>query len=304
MDKSLNSQFPTPILFLTFNRPQLTLRVFQQIRIMRPSRLYVSSDGPRDENPLDIELIQQCREIFEKIDWPCSLFKIYHVNNQGCKTAVEHALDLFFQNETMGIILEDDCLPSSSFFWFCQTMLERYYDSNISMVSGFTPHCLSNAQYSYRFSTLMNIWGWATWRRSWIGYSKCTLTLEEVNRNNVLFLRYGRFGKKVFKVFHDFSRTDSNSSWCIPWIYHCMNNLGYAIMPSVSLIQNIGFIQSATHTTSDHEFSLITPFQINFPIIHPGTPPHPDIIRNDIKYLKSYYRKDLKYIIRRILNIL
>ena len=44
----------TAVLFLVFNRPDTTVRVFETIRQARPPRLYVAADGPRknrtDEN--------------------------------------------------------------------------------------------------------------------------------------------------------------------------------------------------------------------------------------------------------------
>ena len=43
--------YNTPILFLIFSRPDTTERVFQRIRAIKPSRLYVAADAPRDNRP-------------------------------------------------------------------------------------------------------------------------------------------------------------------------------------------------------------------------------------------------------------
>ncbi len=42
-------QLNTPILFLTFNRPDLTQRVFDEIKKAQPKQLFWVSDGARNE---------------------------------------------------------------------------------------------------------------------------------------------------------------------------------------------------------------------------------------------------------------
>ena len=37
----------SPVLFLIFNRPDTTERVFEEIRKAQPPRLYIAADGPR-----------------------------------------------------------------------------------------------------------------------------------------------------------------------------------------------------------------------------------------------------------------
>ena len=44
----------TPVLFLTFNRPETTQQVFSEIRQAQPPRLYVAADGPRPENSSEV----------------------------------------------------------------------------------------------------------------------------------------------------------------------------------------------------------------------------------------------------------
>ena len=65
------------------------------------------------------------------VDWPCEVKTLFREKNLGCKLAVSSGIDWFFENEGMGIILEDDCFPSQSFFWFCEELLERYKDDRI-----------------------------------------------------------------------------------------------------------------------------------------------------------------------------
>ena len=58
--------------------------------------------------------------IKKNIDWECDIKTLFRDKNLGCKCS-KHAIH-GFENEEMGIILEDDCLPSRVFFWFCEEL--------------------------------------------------------------------------------------------------------------------------------------------------------------------------------------
>ncbi len=127
----------SPVLFLVFNRPDTTRRVFNAIRSARPPKLYVAADGPRFGRPKEAELCGEVRDIVTSIDWPCEVRTLFREDNLGCKAAVSGGITWFFQHEEEGIILEDDVLPVSTFFDFCDEMLERYRkNAGVYMISG------------------------------------------------------------------------------------------------------------------------------------------------------------------------
>src|SRR6185312_8069966 len=114
------------VLFIIFNRPETTRRVFDCIRDAQPPRLYIAADGPRRLKTGEPDLCADTREIVKTIDWDCEVKTLFRDENLGCKNAVSSAIDWFFAHEEEGIILEDDCLPAKSFFNFCDTLLEKY----------------------------------------------------------------------------------------------------------------------------------------------------------------------------------
>ena len=119
--------FNTPILFIIFNRPDTTQKVFNEIKRIKPRRLFVNSDGPREGIKGDAEKCNAARDIIlQQVDWDCQLFTNFRERNSGCKIAVSSAIDWFFKNEERGIILEDDTLPGEDFFRFSEEMLDRY----------------------------------------------------------------------------------------------------------------------------------------------------------------------------------
>jgi hypothetical protein len=109
----------TPVLFLIFNRPNTAQRVFEIIKKIKPKYLFIAADGPR-KNKLGEE--KKCEEtknfILQNIDWNCEIKTLFRKENLGCREAISSAITWFFDNVDKGIILEDDCLPSESFFHF------------------------------------------------------------------------------------------------------------------------------------------------------------------------------------------
>ena len=99
-------QTKSAVLFLIFNRPDTTTRVFEQIRASRPPRLYIAADGPRPGFPDDVLLCKRTRDVINNIDWECEVKTYFRNENAGCKYGVSAAIDWFFSLEEEGIILE------------------------------------------------------------------------------------------------------------------------------------------------------------------------------------------------------
>ena len=160
-----------PVVFIIFKRIDTTKKVFKLIHDYKPNKLYLIADGPKV-----IEDNNKCSEVRNfvenNIDWDCELIKVYSDTNLGCAKRVQTGLDYVFENEEMTIILEDDTLPDLSFFNFCEELLERYKDDKrVAHISGCNLHVNAvNFKESYCFSSIVNIWGWATWKRAWINY--------------------------------------------------------------------------------------------------------------------------------------
>ena len=108
-------QLDVPILLIIFNRPDLTQRVFNIIRRVRPFQLFVKADGARAGHPAEAELCEKARKIATVVDWKCDVRTSFNNENAGCRMTVSSGVSWFFDNVNVGIILEDDCLPSESF---------------------------------------------------------------------------------------------------------------------------------------------------------------------------------------------
>lgn len=179
----------TPVLFLVYKRPDTTRQVFEAIRQAKPPRLYIAADGPKKDLPEEAEKVKQVRDIvLSGVDWDCEVETLFRDENLGCKYGVSGGIDWFFENEEEGIILEDDTLPSQSFFWFCQELLERYKDDKrIMAISGDNfQNGIKRGACSYYFSRYNHIWGWASWRRAWGYYSVNMKLWPDIAKSSVI----------------------------------------------------------------------------------------------------------------------
>jgi hypothetical protein len=243
----------TAVLFLVFNRLDTTKQVFQAIRQAKPPKLYVAADGARDGKEAESEKVQSVRDyILQNIDWECEVKTLFREENLGCKYSVSGAIDWFFESEEQGIILEDDCLPSQSFFWFCEAMLEKYkMDTRIFLVSGYNKQNQWKIdENDYFYSNFGGIWGWASWRRAWESFD---VDMNSLNKYKAMkgfeYLLGKTEGLKRQKLISNAYSKNINS-WAYPWAFARHVNNGLSCVPSKSLIKNIGFGEDATHTVN------------------------------------------------------
>lgn len=271
----------TPVLFLIFNRPLTTARVFDTIRQARPSRLYVAADGPRKNMRDEQDHCNASRQIATSIDWPCEIKTLFRESNLGCKVAVSSGIDWFFQHEEEGIILEDDILPQNTFFPLCNELLEKYRNSEeIAMISG----CNLIANYltenkSYFFSRSIHIWGWATWKRAWKHYDVTMKDWPNWEKNDG-FKKMGNtsypFRRHWKKAFHE-TYHGAIDTWDYQWVFTCWKCNFLSIIPNINQTLNIGFGSDASHTAYNVPSYLFDskPETMSLPLNHP-----PNISRN------------------------
>jgi hypothetical protein len=268
--------FNTPILFITFNRLDTVVKVFDRIKEQKPRYFYWASDGPRFNKPDEVQKVRAVKEyIFSQIDWNCEVKTLFREENMGCGLGVSTAITWFFNNVEQGIILEDDCLPLPGFFEFCEELLNYYKDDQqVFEISGTNLQAGKiRGDGSYYFSNYGGIWGWATWARAWKNYDFKMLAFDE-------FVK----GKKIERLFTDkkqqlfwinaFKEGKNVDTWDYQWVFTFWNNNGICIVPNKNLISNIGFNNEGTHTFNEpvwYKKLIGNCNNIIFPIKHPAS---------------------------------
>ena len=246
----------TPVAFIIFNRPDLTQIVFEAIRQAQPKKLLVVADGARF--PEEIEKCQRARDIIKQVDWDCEVLTNFSRPNMGSKLRVSSGLDWVFSQVEEAIILEDDCLPSPSFFYFCQTLLERYRDDErIMQISGNNLQFgQSKTDYSYDFSKYIPIWGWASWRRAWNHYDVEIKNWEEFKSSKIInSIHTDTYEQNHWLNIFEQLHQGLIDTWDYQWDYACWSQGGLSIVPNTNLVSNIGFRSDGTHTTTKNHLS-------------------------------------------------
>lgn len=278
IDREEGSRFYTPILFLVFNRPDTTRRVFEVIRQNRPVRLYIAADGPRVSHKGETERVGEVRKIVSQIDWPCEVKTLFRDCNLGCKRAVSGAIKWFFEQESEGIVLEDDCVPHEHFFLFCSELLERYrHDDRIGFISGTSLFDLQKDSFifdneDYVFSKYLSVWGWASWKRVWEDYDP-EITSWPVDQYPILALTENMRMRSIHKKLFDSVYNGKIDTWDYQVSFMLWKNSRLAITPRFNLIENIGFDSDGTHTKSSVDpmvtLSRMSRNTLKFPLIAP-----------------------------------
>jgi hypothetical protein len=265
----------TPVALFVFRRLDTTRRVFDAISNVRPTKLLLVADGPRLDREGEVEACRLVREMLKGVNWPCEIHQNYSDTNLGCQERMISGLNWVFSQVDEAIILEDDCLADSSFFFFCQELLERYRgDQRVASISGTNlVEKFLKTDASYYFSQIGGNWGWATWRAKWQHFDRHIVDWPTLKAERTLSEIFDE-PKMVAYWSHNFDKMHENngpSAWDYQWLYAHFKNHALAIVPSVNLVANIGFGLDATHTTLTDD-RLSPPVGVmKFPLRHPSS---------------------------------
>lgn len=265
------------VLLLFFVRADKTKQVFEAIKEARPSKLFLFQDGPRKDRN-DMPGILACRKIVEDIDWECEVYKNYQEKNLGCDPSEYVSQKWMFSIVDKGIVLEDDDVPSQSFFPFCKELLDRYEkDERINMICGMNNLGTYDCPNDYFFSQSGSIWGWASWRRvidewdSTYEFLNCKYVEKvlEFNKGKDWRERYYATCRRHLNSGREHYETIFSSNTIIK------NRLN--IIPKYNMIKNIGVGVETTHGVASLKemppavravFYMKT-YDYTFPLNHP-----------------------------------
>ncbi len=295
-----------PVLLVTFNRPDTTIKVVESLRKAKVKKLYVFNDAPRKGNKKDVEARKEILKIVEMINWDCEIYTNFAHVNLGCGRGVSSAITWAFENEDRLIILEDDCVPAQPFFNYCDELLEKYkYDTRVWMISGNNySEEKKVADFDYFFSRYGHIWGWATWKRSWEHFDLYMNQFPkyekweryfDISRDNKRARRGYERNKRLFQ-----DKIRLQSAWAHQFGFAIGLNSGLRIVPRRNLVTNIG--EDGVHSNGKNS-AHNKPVDCKYTIKK-----HPDfvLISNDYDdyhykhYMSQRYPSLLKKVIRKL----
>lgn len=248
-----------PVLLLGFNRPDKLEKVIEATRAATPSQVFLAVDGPRPGHPTDRERVDAVVRSAERLDWGCEVKVLAQPHNLGCGRAVAAGITWFFSEVPAGIVLEDDCLPSPSFFRFCSELLERHLtDSTTWMISGFNYVEQWRPEVATHFRAEGGAWGWATWADRWQHFDPTMAGWGDFGYDVLERLCGSNFAREM-RAGYDGTAAGLIDTWDYQWSWTRLSRGGSTLVPSKSLITNIGAGLDSTHAFDDGDLFVNTP---------------------------------------------
>lgn len=235
-----------PILLIVYNRPDKVQVLVNALNLMSGLKIYVSADGPKDNHD-DINRCITVRNLIDKLEANHTIIKNYSNKNLGCGIGCSDAISWFFHNEASGIIIEDDITFNEKFLHFASYALDKYKNNDLV-------YCISGSPYkpiklesnNLSLSLYPNIWGWATWRESWKGYSLSLNNYSNIYIYSILIKKFTILTSLYWILVLMLVRNGKLDTWDHQFYFNMWKNNSYSIIPTVPFTNNIGFDADAT----------------------------------------------------------
>ena len=247
----------SPVLFITFVRPDYARQTWNGIKAAKPKKLYFYSNKGRTEKEGEIERNNEIRSYVNEIDWECDLHTWFRDETANVYDSLRGAIDWLFENEEEGIVLEEDVVPTLAFFSFCDQMIERYRnDMRVWHISGDNYFNLNPGGYDYIFTHYHWLFGWASWRSRWK-----SVDWEHTNINEMIdqgiyayFFKTKKQGNEIMdNLIHHREVLERTKCWDFYFGMVCDQFNGVGIVPKQHLITNIG-LSGTHHKQGGHTF--------------------------------------------------
>lgn len=239
------------VLIVFFNRPNMLEKVFAQICKAKPTKLLLYQDGPRNGNDQDVERGLKCRDIVSRIDWSCTVHRLYQEKNYGCDPSMYIAQKWAFSKYDKCIVLEDDEVPAVSFFGYCKELLDKYEDDKriyrICASNVFGEYAPYDGDYFYTRGG--SITGWASWKRVIDEYDEDYAFLKDKKVIETLEYTYKDAGVPIPRFINTCTNHYQSGKEFFESLFSSVRVLGngLSIVPTKNLISNIGISEDSTH---------------------------------------------------------
>lgn len=231
---------PNNLLYICFNRPDFVHETLNDLLSIDWDHVLIVSDGWRNEREKSvvIEVRELVKEIVDK--FPGKVDIIYREYNYGCRRNIEHALEYFFNRYKQGWVFEDDIrlINKDEFKAFRDNWLEKGH------LSLYNPLKVNNGKLIKTKIGHYFIWGW------YLNVEKGLSFRDQFNFAKIIAIIKTRGLLKGLRFIYLLVRTYFNKidTWdSLYTVWSISNNIDLNIVP-ISLIENLGFDERATHT--------------------------------------------------------
>jgi len=259
MSTGFNKKELAPVVLFVYNRPDHTRQTVESLQkntLAGESELFIYSDAPKNDNA--IARVQEVREYIKTIRGFRKVNIIEREENYGLANSVIEGVTNIIKEYGRIIVLEDDLVTSPYFLQFMNDALELYEkDHQVACVQGYMFTLKDSASLPETFFVRgADCWGWGTWDRGWRifepdGKKLLNELLEKSLSREADFNNTYSF-TKMLKLQVE----GKNDSWAIRWYMSAFLKGMLTLYPSRSLVSNIGFDLTGTHSGQSSEFCV------------------------------------------------
>lgn len=278
------SQFDIPVVIFIFKRLDTLARIFNRLSEVKPKKIILIADEGRNDTERAAAAVVRAG-VEKLVTWDCEIVRDYASENRGVYGNIALGAKRVLESEDKAIFLEDDNLPSVSFFSFCSEMLERYEgDKRVLWVCGtnYLSRYDTPWKNSYVFTRQLMPCGWATWGRKFLSSydfeleriapadkrsARSTYSIKRLYLQQLYNIEYERAHKRRLGRYYSWD-------YHMAWTLRTGDYVGVA--PVVNLIQNIGVDDCSEHGGNSlslamtKRFCSMDAYELAFPLNHPA----------------------------------
>ena len=262
-----------PIILFVYNRPELTGRTLAALadnRLADRSRLIIFSDGPK--NTADAVKVEAVRNLVRDVKGFARPEVIAASENLGLARSIIGGVTRVTAEFGRAIILEDDLETSPYFLAYMNDALDRYAEiPRVAAINGYHPPLPVELPETF-FQRDAECWGWGTWQRAWSQFNPDGAQLLAQLESNHLVHFFDQDGTYPYTTMLREQIAGRNYSWAVRWRGFVILNDMLSLYPGRSLIRNIGFDGSGTHSSVADFFGEAvskTPISVtDIPLLH------------------------------------
>ncbi|RZK12558.1 MAG: glycosyltransferase family 2 protein [Flavobacterium sp.] len=249
-----------PIALFLYNRPEHTKRTLEalaQCHLAKESILYIFCDGPKEPtNSEGINKIFETRAVAQSEKWCKEVVLKENDKNKGLANSIIDGVTEVVNKHGKIIVLEDDIIVSPYFLKYMNDGLDVYENEDaVICIHAYNYPIPAGGIPDTFFMRGADCQGWATWRRGWDLFEKDAVKLYNEILNNGL--EYDFNFKNSYPYSHMLkAQIDGHvDSWAIRWYASAFLAKKFTLYPNVSMIYNIGFDNSGTHSGEVDNFN-------------------------------------------------
>jgi hypothetical protein len=238
-----------PIVLFVYKRPRHTRQIVEALKkneLAGESDLFIYSDGPK--NAHDQDKVKEVRNYIRTITGFKEISIIERKENWGLAESIIDGVTNIVNTYGKIIVLEDDIKTAKGFLKFMNEVLELYSaNDKVFGVSGFKYPSNTKIDENTYFLPIGSSWGWGTWKNKWDCFKSNAKELKDEIDEQGLSSKMNFNGYPFYEMLEN-QVSGKVDSWAIRFYASFLLEGGYFLFPNKSLVQNIGFDESASHT--------------------------------------------------------